>query len=342
MAPMGVEAGEDSVRVLRVVSDDWPQGLAADAELIGMSHTHPHDPEQLLDLYLRELTAFRAPATVKQARVNLAPLVRFLQKRGLPPTALSRRLLLEYSSFLQGSCVIARSTVRKYVQAARRWWGWLHEEQRDLGLSEIAPPRMIELPPLTHTPVRAPTWAEMDAAIGELRSSLRLLAIVLRSTGLRVSQGLRLEWRDLDLQRSELTVRGELGKSAAERAGRTVPLAPALVEVLAAQPQEGAHVIAVGGRRTIGTRRMVAAWRAAGVADELWRGQSWHAFRKGFETELIAAGAHPLAVEVLLGHRLQGQLANYTDTRRMPLKEAVALVPPLRLRGSQLSLPGVL
>jgi integrase len=59
------------------------------------------------------------------------------------------------------------------------------------------------------------------------------LCTLLRFTGLRVDeQVMKLRWSDVDLERAELTIRGELGKSAAEREGRIVPISPHLVEIL--------------------------------------------------------------------------------------------------------------
>lgn len=337
---------------LRVVErDDGLKVPALAAVGHGMAQTHRH----LVDLYLQDLGTHLAPSTVKQNRSDLGAWLAFVERRGVGPGALTKRILLEYLSHLQLPGALGRATVRRYVQTAHRYWAWLHEEQRDLGLTAIEPARMVKLPPLTTTPARAPSWDEMDAAIAALGDRLdgaaRLLAIVLRCTGLRVSQGMRLEWRDLDFAKGTLTVRGELGKSAAERAGRKVPLAPVLVDELEHVERRCDFVVSLPRRphgggmerksRTITTRQSARAWAAAGVAEDLWRRQGWHAFRKGFETGLIALGAPPHFVEVLLGHQLQGQLKNYVDPRALPLEQVVALVPPIRRVGTQLALPGV-
>ncbi|MCC7382237.1 MAG: site-specific integrase [Deltaproteobacteria bacterium] len=304
----------------------------------------PLDLVELVRRYIEEIASHRSPATVRQARVDLGSLVRWAEPRKLGPEDLSKRMLVDYLSDLRSAMTgrdggpLSIATVRRYMQHALRLWNWAYDEAEELGI-EVAAPRTVRLPEATQSPVRAPTWAEMDRAIALLREPLRTLAVILRCTGLRVSQGLRLEWRDLDLKRGLVTIRGELGKSTAERRGRIVPLAPVLRRFLAARYTAcvreacGARFIVelAGERRTLGTREIKKAWRRAGVPEELWKGQSWHAFRKGLETALIASGAHPQAVEVLLGHKFAGQLANYVDPRKLPLEHAVSLVPPLTL-----------
>lgn len=72
----------------------------------------------------------------------------------------------------------------------------------------------------------------MDACIAAARGWHRKLAIVLRMTGLHVSQAMGPLWSDLDLDRGILVFRGELGKSPSEKRGRVIPVSPHLVEEL--------------------------------------------------------------------------------------------------------------
>lgn len=71
-------------------------------------------------------------------------------------------------------------------------------------------------------PTVTPTWSQMDACISEAKTEWhRRTLVVMRYTGLRINQVLGLLWSDLDLSRQMVTIRPELGKTRAEKTGRT-------------------------------------------------------------------------------------------------------------------------
>ncbi|MEQ1572464.1 MAG: tyrosine-type recombinase/integrase, partial [Myxococcota bacterium] len=141
---------------------------------------------------------------------------------------------------------LAVSTSRLYVTAVSSAWTWAYDSDTYGDL--VRRPRRIAMPVPAGAPARAPTWEEMDRAIWaayQLAEEARAedqraawtwrarLCTLLRFTGLRVDeQAMRLRWDDVDLDRGEITIRGELGKSDAERAGRIVPVSPHLVETM--------------------------------------------------------------------------------------------------------------
>ena len=68
------------------------------------------------------------------------------------------------------------------------------------------------------------------------------------------------------------------------------------------------------------------AWERAKVSEVYWKQRTAHAYRKGFVSGLIAAGASREAVEYHVGHSM-GLRGVYTDPAALHLKAAVALVP---------------
>jgi hypothetical protein len=175
----------------------------------------------------------------------------------------------------------------------------------------------------------------MDACIAAAIGPQRRVAIVMRYTGLRVGQVMRLRWDDVDLEASTLRIRPELGKSRAESVGRTVPISAHLVREMAGWGLREGWLIPSfrqpGPReRTFRARDLGRAWERAGVRAEVWQGRPDHAFRKGFRSELRRAGGDSEAVEYLLGHRLgRGEEGTYTDPDALPLRATVDLIPDL-------------
>lgn len=186
----------------------------------------------------------------------------------------------------------------------------------------------------------APTWAEMDACVAACGGSLRCLATWLRYTGMRVAESLAVEWRDVDMATGLLTIRPEIDKM---RTGRVVPLHPLLLDEIATWGKRVGWVVPGRSKgRVANERGMGAAWKRAGVREGAWRGHPHHAFRRGFKTGLLEAGASADAVDYLQGHAL-GVRGRYVEGMRLPLAETLAMVPvigaPGMPRGAVFTLP---
>lgn len=281
-----------------------------------------------------------APSSLVAYGIQVETFVRWAERRTprAPVTVLSVRLLEEYWDYVSASGSRGRTrgvgTARRYVEIIQQLWSWAAGREDLVG---VPPPRRMDMPrPPPPRAAVAPTWEEMDRAILACEGRQRALAIVMRCTGLRVQQVMRLRWEDL--QGDTLVIRPELGKTRAERSGRVMPVSPVLLEEL----RVGRLVQWPGGEWLVGwptTRRkarsvsMEQAWRAAGVRAVAWEGSPHHAFRRGFISGLRSAGADWQAVEYLVGHQLVGVQAPYVDPHvALPLRAAVALVPALPAR----------
>jgi integrase len=161
----------------------------------------------------------------------------------------------------------------------------------------------------------------------------------MRGTGWRVSQVLALEWRDVDLEAGTLRLRGDLGKTSAERLGRTVPLARWLRDELAEWDHPIARVVgAVREYRQV-IRMVGKLWALSGAPAEVWRQRPDHAFRIGLVSELARARVDREAVEHYVGHVIVGVRAHYVDPSRLPLDEVAAAIPPVSPRVRLVSTP---
>ncbi len=232
-------------------------------------------------------------------------------------------------------------TKRKYLQVILNVWSWLSvkDEWHEFVSPRVPQLRHMDVAPAVRTRTLAPTWAEMDACITCASGPQRQLYTVLRHTGLRVQQAMELLWSDLDLHNAVLHVRPELGKTAQEKQGRWIPITPHLVTEVAGWGRREGYLIeshrqpGLKGRsaRLARSRDARRAWDRAietyGVRPAVTK-QPHHSFRKGFNSGLKKLGADDEAVEVLLGHSL-GLRGVYTDPDSLPLREAVALIPPV-------------
>lgn len=299
-----------------------------------------------LDGFIADSSRRHAPGTTKNYAQHLLAFRTWCGD--VDVSALSHRLLSDYQLHLAtpetGRHLHGRgaSTIQKHFAAIELAWQWAWKRQARGEYQGVPQPDSLELrrPPAPHK--LAPTWAQMDRAIGAARGWQRDLYVVLRCTGLRVQQALGLEWSDLRLDGEvpTLHVRPELGKSRQEKRGRWVPLSPVLVRELAGWGlREGPVVRCAREHREARARDAQRAWARAGVDEAVWSGCAHHAFRAGFQSGLKSLGADDEAVEFLVGHS-RGIREHYVGPDALPLVDAVRLVPELgQLDGVPLVLP---
>ena len=316
----------------------------------------------------QRVTASRA--SLEQREIAISAFVGWLEavlsdEAGAPATALPEHLtrarLAEYHAWLQSPrqvptrLVDGREIVRTYrcgvgtanarVRYVEAWWRWAADEHD----ADVPRPRRLDLATPPAPPQQpAPTWAEMAAAIDCARPSWARLLTVLYFTGLRTGQAMRLHRTDVDLEAETLTIRGELGKSRQERAGRTVPISPHLAAAIATWPLDpDGWLLAWDAtsprydrpRRDLDPDTARRILHRAGVRREVWetkRGEGGaryahplHCFRAGFVSGLTALGVDERAVKKLVGHSGGVTLDRYTEVE---LRAVVAKVPALAPR----------
>lgn len=280
----------------------------------------------------------RAWRTMQGYAASCRAFYTFLQQRypgrSLRLDLLTREHVEAFDAHLRNTGRSAR-TAEQRVSEIGQLWRWAFDS--DAFGSVTARPKRIEMAPNPGEPPRAPTWAQMDTAVHAAEGWVAVAFTVMRYTGLRQGQVLGLRWGDFDLDGLELRIRGELGKTRAEKRGRMVPISPHLRDYLAGLGRrEGVLVAPHRKHRVLEARRAQRVWRAAGVPEEVWTGQPCHAFRKGFQSGLLDLGAGYLAVEFLVGHALPGAGASYTTSWALKLREAVDLVPAIGAGAIQL------
>ena len=274
-----------------------------------------------VDEFLRELGRHRAAETVVSYRTTLRRWLLRVVPPDSPVTAMDYTALARLYDESTGA---ASSKSLRAVHAFRFWlWLYEHDEHGALLVERRHRPRRLHTPVPPSSPVRAPTWAQMDWVLAHASGGVWRVLLIQRFTGLRVSQARALRWDDIDLNEGEVLIRGELGKSQQERMGRRMPVSHHLIDELSRWNSSTDTIADSGLYQSKCYRR---AWADSGLSEQLYQRRPTHAFRKGFVSGLRASGADREAVEFLVGHSL-GLRGVYLDPASLPLRETIDLVP---------------
>jgi integrase len=141
-------------------------------------------------------------------------------------------------------------------------------------------------------------WPDYDAYTDHLTP----LVLVALNTGLRRGELLRLAWRDVDLERRLLTVRGAGAKTGQTR---HVPLNSEAVRVLethAGADVDGQAFVFASGSGKDRLKDVKKAWTAVLKSAKV-RGFRFHDLRHTFASKLVMGGVDLNTVRELLGHR---------------------------------------
>jgi integrase/recombinase XerC len=282
--------------------------------------------------------------TIRSYESDLAQFSTYLQPPGGNPPALAEidhLLIREYLGYLHDQKIEKASIARK-LASLRSFFRFAVRE----AMIDQNPARLVSTPAL---PKRLPAvltaeeinrfldWVKtMEASPNEkgsekarwLRARDRAILELLYGSGLRVSELIALDRKDIDEQQQSVRVRGKGDKE------RVVPYGSKAREALeaywpvraelkrhAAAPHDGQAVFvnAQGGRlteRSVG--RMVKSY--ARRAEISWNLHP-HSLRHAFATHLLADGADLRAIQELLGHKSLSTTQRYTHVSIRQLME---------------------
>lgn len=189
----------------------------------------------------------------------------------------------------------AASTTQQYLGVVRQVL-----DHADLGRPNPARDPRLFLPVIEEDEeFSPPTWDEFCAIVEALAPKYRDLFRTIEGTGLRISEALRVEWGDLDLERRQLRVARNRTKG---RTGgrRFVPLTDAVLDAIERQSDpEGAGGPIFAGLTDNGARAALRyACRRAGVAH-----YHPHDLRGRFISLCLIAGIPVEMVRRMAGHR---------------------------------------
>jgi integrase/recombinase XerD len=306
--------------------------------------------DRLIDSYLDHLRVERAlsPNTLTAYATDLSKLARFAEERRGDEAASARAttaasvldlgLVTGWLGVLAREGLGARSAAR-HLSALRGFSKFLVRE----GLLEHDPTSLTARPKLGRRLPRALGENELVRLlevpdVSTLRGLRdRAMLSVAYAAGLRVSELVRLEMGDLDLERGVVAALGKgqkrrlvpLGEVALEHLGAYLTARDEDEAARAAKSQRGAR--AKGSKNFVfrsprgGALTRQAFWqivgriaRAAGVRG----GAHPHQLRHSFATHLLSGGADLRSVQTLLGHANNVTTEIYTHVSRDHVRDA--------------------
>tara|TARA_R100000808_G_scaffold5300_1_gene16217 strand:+ start:4106 stop:5167 length:1062 start_codon:yes stop_codon:yes gene_type:complete len=197
-----------------------------------------------------------------------------------------------------------------------------------------AVPKMRRLKVLDMPP-RYLSQEEADRLLDHVPDDHRCLILTALRTGLRKGELLGLQWSDIDLDHSMITVARTLyqGTAQAPKSGKTrqVPISPELKIAIAEHRhirgpwvfcQSGGEVLTSWAPNTI----LRHACLSAGIESI-----TFHALRHTFASHLVLAGVHLRVVQELLGHHSIVVTQKYAHLQPQQSATAVSLLDRKRL-----------
>ena len=297
--------------------------------------------DPLLDAFLADLRRRRgSPQTVAAYREAMRRFLRFMGENGV-----ERLQDVTPDDLAAYRCNIADrlpspASRYQYLRLIRRFFGWLESRQHIL----ISPAAALRLPKPGKKLGFVPSEEEMRRLLEQPDLSTpegvrdRAFLEAAYSTGCRRSEMAAMDAPDLDLEEGTVLVRGKGGKE------RVVPLGRVAIQWLGrylddARPQlihgggrhrrkpvrDNEHVTALWigtkGRRInpqIPPRFIGEYGRLSGIAAPV----TPYALRRACATHMLRRGAHPVQIQMLLGHSSLRSLSQYLKTSITDLKRA--------------------
>lgn len=154
------------------------------------------------------------------------------------------------------------------------------------------------------------------------RPGYRLLLTTLYAAGLRLSEGLHLQARDIDSARMVLQVRCGKGQK-----DRIVPLSPKLLEDLRAWwrlRRPTTWLFPGRNNQPLSASGVQRACQAAAILARLAKHATPHTLRHSYATHLLEAGLDVRTLQKLLGHSQLGTTALYTHVTEERLRGVIS------------------
>jgi len=284
--------------------------------------------DRLIEEFLENLEIERncSPLTIRNYRHYLNRFSSWLKRNNLQgePGSINLEIIKKYRVFLArfstpNGIPLSRSTQSYHVIALRAFLRWLIKNDY-----KTIPPEKIDLPKSESRSLKFLSTEQVERLLSQPQIStpqgLRNKAIleVLFSTGLRVSELVKLNRDQIDLRRREF---GVIGKGGRPRVVFLSQRAADWLKKYLDGREDSTQPLFIGKEMRLTARsvqRIVAKYgRKARLPIEV----TPHVIRHSFATDLLMAGADIRSVQEMLGHKNISTTQIYTHVTDKQLRE---------------------
>jgi integrase/recombinase XerC len=292
--------------------------------------------EELLKQYVRHLELERSisPFTVRNYTSDIRGFLDFLRDNGIESLdKVSRSTMRRYLGWLHNEGT-ARASMSRKLSALRSFYRYLDRENLVTAqpLSTLSAPKLQKRLPVFLTADEIPRLVEAPDAATPQGLRDRAILELLYAAGLRVSEIVALDLKDIDLDSREVRV---WGKGAKERVALMgVPAAKALKLYLdhariKLQGKSDTQAVFLNrfGDRVVQRRiqRLVKTYaRQAGIEMRVFP----HIMRHTFATHMLDGGADLRVVQDLLGHAQLSATQVYTHVTQSQIRRRYLAAHP--------------
>jgi integrase/recombinase XerD len=266
--------------------------------------------------------------TLEAYRGDLLQFGRFLEVRELSAVDVEAAHVADFLTGLaEGERPASPATVHRKAACLRSFYRHLRRE----GVRDSDPTAGLSAPRRSRKLPQVLTRGEVDALLSQPKGSEptalrdRALLELMYACGLRASEAVALEIRDVDIEEGILRARGKGSKE------RIVPVGKSALRAVSLYLERGRHALVKGGPEPQlfvnfrggpltrqGLYKIVRRHAsAAGLADRM----SPHTLRHTFATHLLAGGCDLRSVQEMLGHADVATTQLYTHLSSDRLKD---------------------
>lgn len=268
--------------------------------------------EKLLSNYLSymRIEKYASPLSLSTYRSHLEKFIEYLKTCGIEDLkCCSISTIREYVYTTKDSHNLSTNSVRLLISVLKSFFNFLADEE----LIDANPTRKIKLPKRVAPVPRSIEKFEIEKILNAIINSPsrcrrnqirdRLIISMLYYTGIRKSELLALNWNDIDLGKSMLTVRSGKGRKF-----RQIPIHPKVGTLLDLYLQQRLpltdYALFVGERgkrlnKNSFTNILKMYLALCGLDNKSY---SPHCFRHSFASHLVEGGVDVFTVQKLMGH----------------------------------------
>jgi integrase len=176
--------------------------------------------------------------------------------------------------------------------------------------------------------VRFLTREEIQFVLEEADEFMRRVILILLYTGLRRSEFVYLEWKDIDFENSLIHVQSkpEYGFHPKSYKPRSIPMCKELQALLMDMPQAGRFILDNGNNQPLHHpiyyyKELQKVYKKAGIEEA-----NLHTLRHTFASHLIMQGVDPRTVQEYLGHSTIQVTEKYSHLSKSHKREAIKVM----------------